>query len=168
MATKTTRVTAERGLLLRMLGEGYDRKAWHGPNLKGSVRTVSPELAAWRPKPGRHNIAEIVVHCAYWKYAVRRRILGEKRGSFLLKGSNWFDLPARLTKTQWREYLDLLQQSHAALLETVETAPWSRITAGPGGDGKRPADHVCGIALHDVYHAGQVRTIKRLHKRSSK
>ena len=46
--------------------------------------------SAWRPHPARHSIQEIVVHAAYWKYAVRRRLKGEKRGSFPLKGSDWF------------------------------------------------------------------------------
>ena len=28
----------ELALLLQLLDEGYDRKAWHGPNLRGCVR----------------------------------------------------------------------------------------------------------------------------------
>lgn len=75
-------------LLARIIEEGYRRKAWQGPNLKGSLRLVTSADAAWRPGPGRHNIWEIAVHAAYWKYAVRRKILGERPGSFALKGSN--------------------------------------------------------------------------------
>ena len=79
-------------MLLDLLDEGYQRKSWHGPNLRGSIRRVTAGQAAWRPAAGRKCIAEIVVHAAYWKYTVRRRILNEKRGSFPLKGSNWFAL----------------------------------------------------------------------------
>jgi uracil-DNA glycosylase family 4 len=48
---------------------------------------VSPLLmtaleAAWRPAVGRRNAWELAVHAAYWKYAVRRRLNGEKRRSF--------------------------------------------------------------------------------------
>ena len=80
-------------LLLQMIDEAYDKKSWHGPNLRGGIRGLSPAMAAWRPAENRHSIAEIAVHAAYWKYTVRRRLRGEKRGSFPLKGSNWFPRP---------------------------------------------------------------------------
>lgn len=56
-------------LLLRLLDESYEKSAWQGPNLKGSLRGVHAAQAAWRPAPGRHNVWELVVHAAYWKYA---------------------------------------------------------------------------------------------------
>ena len=79
--------------LLGLLDEAYIRAAWHGPNLRGSIRGLTVREASWRPKSGRHNIWEIVVHAAYWKYAVKRQLIGEKRGSFSLHGSNWFTRP---------------------------------------------------------------------------
>lgn len=158
------KTTPERMLVVRLVEEGYDKKTWHGTNLKGTIRRVTPEQATWRPKPGRRNIAEIVVHCAYWKYAVRRRMRGDKRGSFVLKGSNWFDIPSRLNKTQWREYVQLLETTHRELVDTLTTISWTRLADGPGGGGKKPAAQVFGVAMHDVYHAGQIQTIKALHK----
>jgi hypothetical protein len=80
--------------LLAILDQAYDKPSWHGTNLRGSIRRVTPEQAAWRPGPGRHNIWEIVVHAAYWKYAAARRLTDGARGSFPLKGSNWFERPA--------------------------------------------------------------------------
>ena len=74
-------------LLLHLLDGGYDKKAWHGPNLRGAIRRLNALQADWRPGPGRRSIADITVHCAYWKYAARRRLVGGKRGSFALKGS---------------------------------------------------------------------------------
>ena len=67
-------------LVLALLDEAYEKKTWHGPNLKQSIKGVSAKQAAWRPGPGRHNIWEVSLHAAYWKYAVRRRIEGGKRG----------------------------------------------------------------------------------------
>ena len=156
--------SSERTLLLRLIDQGYNRQAWHGPNLKGAIRRVRVKQAIWRPRPGRHNIAEIVVHCAYWKYAVRRRIRGDKRGSFPLKGSNWFAVSAKLSDDKWRQYVALLEAEHAALREAIETIAWPRLADGPGGSGKQPADHVHGAALHDIYHAGQIQTLKALQK----
>ncbi len=150
---------AQRVLLLRLIDEAFDKQAWHGPNLRGSIRRVSAEEAVWRPRPGRRNIAEIVVHCAYWKYAVRRGVRGDKRGSFPLKGSNWFALPAKLTKQQWRDYVTLLDDEHRALRDAVATAPLARISATSGSQ-REAAVRVYGAAMHDTYHAGQIRTIK--------
>ena len=47
----TRRPAGEIALLLRLIDESYDRKAWHGPNLKGSIRRLSAREAAWRPSP---------------------------------------------------------------------------------------------------------------------
>ena len=79
--------------LLTGLDQAYNRPSWHGTNLRGSIRGVTAREAATSPKAKRHNIWEITVHAAYWKYAVRRRLVGEKRGSFELPGSNWFEIP---------------------------------------------------------------------------
>lgn len=157
------RVSADRSLLLRLVEEGYRQKAWHGPNLKGAIRRVSPDQAAWRPCTGRHNIAEIVVHCAYWKYAVRRRVRGDKRGSFSFKGSNWFSLPAALTDGHWRDYVKLLDGEHRKLCEALTAAPWQVLV---DGEGKTLAPQIHGIALHDVYHAGQIQTIKAMYRQA--
>ena len=68
-------------LLLTVIDQAYDRKSWHGTNLRGSIRGLSPEQAVWRPRPDRHSIQELVVHAAYWKYAAWRRLSQSKRGT---------------------------------------------------------------------------------------
>jgi hypothetical protein len=95
---------AETALLLEMIDQAYDKKSWHGPNLRGSVRGLSARQAAWRPASDRHSIAEQVVHAAYWKYTVRRRLRDDPRGSFPLKGSNWFPVPEDLVDPDWRTH----------------------------------------------------------------
>jgi len=35
----------EMELLIRILDESYEKKAWHGPNLRGSIRDLPVELA---------------------------------------------------------------------------------------------------------------------------
>jgi hypothetical protein len=150
-------------LLLRLLDEAYSTKAWHGPNLKGSLRGVTAELAAWRPGPKRHNIWEIAVHAGYWKYAVRRRLTGEKRGSFALSGSNWFRCPVEVSEQAWRQDLKLLDAEHLKLRETVEGLNRSELEFIPQGRKVSNATLIYGVACHDVYHAGQIQLLKRLH-----
>ncbi len=149
-------------LLLRIFDESYDHKAWHGPNLKGAIRRLSADQADWRPQPSRHSIAEQVVHCAYWKYAVRRRLRGDKRGSFALKGRNWFAIPAPLSEPDWKGFVALLESEHRLLRAEIAAFPIERLNEFPAG-GKVPfVSLLHGIALHDVYHAGQIQLLKRL------
>jgi uncharacterized damage-inducible protein DinB len=157
-------LASEMTILVRLVDEGYDKKAWHGPNLKGSIRGLSPEQAVWRPQPGRHCIAEQVLHAAYWKYTVRRRLRGDARGSFALKGSNWFPVPATLSGVDWKLYVALLESEHQLLRETITSFPAERLReVSPGGKVSHLAT-VLGIAAHDVYHAGQIQLLKRLQQ----
>jgi hypothetical protein len=141
--------------LLLLTDEGFERKAWHGPNLKGALRGVTAEQAAWRPAPDRHNIRELVLHAAYWKYAVRRKLTGEKRGSFAREGSNW------LAPTGgWKTDLALLTAEHKKLREVIAAL-------APAGRRNPKAFEaklrlIRGVASHDLYHAGQVQLLKRL------
>lgn len=64
----------DRLLLLQMIEEAYQLPNWNGTNLRSALRRVTPEMAGWRPPHARRSIADIVVHCAYWKYALRRRL----------------------------------------------------------------------------------------------
>ena len=150
-------------LLLAALDEAFDRKSWHGTTLRGSVRGVNAGRAAWRPGPGRHNIREIVVHAAYWKYALKRRLTGEKRGSFELSGSNWFARPAG-GENAWRRDVDLLDRMHRELRAAVVRLRAADLGRRPGGS-FTVAALVRGITAHDLYHAGQIQLLKRLGKR---
>lgn len=153
----------ERELLLGLLDEAFDKKAWHGPNLRGAVRNVSADEAAWRPAPDRHNVWEIAVHAAYWKYAVRRRLTGEKRGSFARKGSNWFQRPAGSPgEAAWQEDVALLIAEHRKLREVVAALPSARLRRKAPGSRYTNLVLVRGVASHDLYHAGQIQLLKRL------
>ncbi|MPZ21573.1 MAG: hypothetical protein GEV06_27330 [Luteitalea sp.] len=152
-------------LLLTIIDQAYDRQSWHGTNLRGSLRRVSMKEARWRPGRNRHNIWETVVHCAYWKYAVRRRLTGEKRGSFPLKGSNWFQRPEEGTDAAWRADIQLLDETHRSLRSVIETLDPGHIErAAPGGK-TNPLTLITGMAAHDLYHAGQIQLLKRLAKK---
>lgn len=159
---KTGSVAPEISLLLRTVDAAYEKKAWHGPNLRGSIRGQDMRAASWRPGAGRHNIWEIVVHCAYWKYVVRRRLLGEKKGSFPLKGSNWFARPTALTPNAWRDDVALLEGMHRKMRAAIAEMSPEDLGKIPRGSTVDNAAIISGIAAHDAYHAGQIQLLKRL------
>jgi uncharacterized damage-inducible protein DinB len=154
-------------LFLKMIDEAYRRKSWHGPNLRGALRGVTAKEAAWRPGRGRHNIWELAVHAAYWKYAVRRRLTGEKRVRFSLPGSNWFARPDPMSpslETEWQRDVALLDAEHRLLLEVAAAVDPAKVDQPSPGSRQTPSMMLRGIALHDVYHAGQIQLLKRLSR----
>jgi len=148
--------------LLDLLDEAYNRVAWHGPNLRGSIRGVTAREATRSPRAGRHNIWEIVVHAAYWKYTVRRRLVGEKRGSFSLKGSNLFDRSLDRSEKAWRADVALLDREHRRLREAIAAFQPEDLDRPARGSNTLARRLIGGIAFHDVYHAGQIQLIKKL------
>ena len=180
----------EIDLLLQVIDQAYDHKSWHGTNLRGSLRRVLAPAAAWRPAPGHHNIWELVVHAAYWKYVVRRRLLGEKRGSFALAGSNrraerakkilanqpratverdikgrapgWFvrPEPGREAEAAWRSDIALLSHEHRLLRGAIAAFP-ARELQRRAGRAVTPFELISGVAAHDLYHAGQIQLLKK-------
>ena len=163
----------DKSMLLDGLGEAFDKKSWHGPNLRGAIRGVTVAQAAWRPAGDRHNIWELTLHAAYWKYVVRRKILREKRGSFVLAGSNFFERPesgsavagsasvgsalaeAALAEAAWKRDIAILETEHRKLRDTVADLPARAFTPAT-------CHLIRGAAAHDLYHAGRIRLLRRM------
>jgi uncharacterized damage-inducible protein DinB len=153
----------EIGQLLFLIDTAYDHVSWHGTNLRGSIRGVTPAQAAWRPGPRRHNVWELVVHAAYWKYVAWRRLTGAARGSFAEDGSNWFVRPADTSLAAWKADVAMLGEAHRvlrAVVADVDPRDLDRPLAKSGRTTRRAL--ITGIAAHDIYHAGQIQLLKRL------
>lgn len=150
------------GLLLRVLDQAFDHPAWHGTPLWGSLRGMSLEEARWRPQRGRHNIWEIVLHAAYWKYIVRRRLLRDPALTFPRQGSNWFPVSPRMDQRAWRRDVTLLRAEHRLLRQAIARFAPARLGARGWRSRWTNEQHIYGIASHDLYHAGQIQLLKRL------
>lgn len=167
--------------LLASIDEAFDGRSWHGTNLRGSLRGVSIGAAAWRPASAkasvdtsadrsageprdRHNIWELLVHTAYWKYDVRRKLTGEQSRSFAIEGSNFWRRPVDGTLAEWRADLALLEAEHDRLRDAVAAFPASRWNRKSPRKPFTFAGLVRGIAAHDLYHAGQIQLLRRLQE----
>ncbi len=157
--------------LLVSIDQAYDRQSWHGTNLRGSLRGMTAEEAAWRPGPNRHNVWELVLHCAYWKYAARRQMLGEPKGTFPYPGSDFFSRPDPESSVPheqaWLADLQVLAAMHKSLRAAIAGLSPEDL-AGParGRKGRKMFDIAVGAAAHDLYHAGQIQLLKRLRQES--
>lgn len=144
--------------------QAFRAKAWHGSTLRGALRRVGPEEAAWRPAPERHSIWEITVHCAYWKHIALRRLLPGLVPAFSERGSDWFPRPEEASESAWRSDLQLLEEIHGAFLAALVNLGDAELQLCPGTSTTCREDLIRGVAFHDIYHCGQVQLLKRMFR----
>ena len=53
---------------------------------------------------------------------------------------------------------------HRSSVQTIAAFPPERLDGLPGGSKVSYVTQIYGIALHDVYHAGQIQLLKRLQQ----
>jgi hypothetical protein len=164
VATRVVRRAADPriALLLEILDQAFDQRGWHGTTLRGSLRGVTPTEALWRPGRGRHNVWELAIHAAYWKYAVRRRLAGDSAGSFERTPSNWPAIPDPPDGKAWKKDIALLSLEHARLREVVAGLTSADLERRSPKGVWTYAEEIHGVAAHDLYHTGQIQLIKRL------
>jgi hypothetical protein len=158
----------ELEVLLSVIDQAFDKKSWHGTNLRGSLRGVTCAEASWRPSPERHNIWEFTLHAAYWKYVVRRRLQDEPRGSFPREGSNWLPRPNGRTAADWKRDVRFLVDTHRSMREAIAGLRASDLSFVPADSKVSNLELISGIAAHDLYHAGQIQLLKRLGAKTPK
>lgn len=151
-------------LLLEVFDQAYTAPAWHGTPLKGTIRSLTVRDALWRPRRGRHNIWELVLHTAYWKCMVRRRLARDPEITFPRPGANWPALPGRSKATAWKRDRALLDEQHALLRRAIARLDPAQLGRRAWRSKWSVAENVYGIASHDLYHAGQIQLLKRLHR----
>lgn len=162
MNTSTEREHISRQQLQsRVLQEGFGPGAWHGPDLKAALADVAPALAFWRPGGGRHNIAEIALHHAYFVRSVREQLSGAQAEPFVLEGDEWFEVSDE-RRLPWTAICATVESQQEHLRAAVADIEAGRRTPPMSADERFAL--VLGITCHAVYHAGQIQLIKRLHQ----
>ena len=160
MSTSTEHeLTTPGPLSSRVLQEGYGPGAWHGPDFKAALADVTPELAFRRPAPGRHNIAEIALHHAYYVRSVRTQLSSRPADPFVLSGDDWFELNDE-QRLSWAGIRTTLESEQQRLVTVITDIEGGRAVSAVSADDRFGL--VLGITCHAIYHAGQVQLIKRL------
>jgi len=85
-------------------------------------------------------------------------LLGEKRGSFSVKGSNWLAAPKSASESAWRELRQLLETEHRKLIAAV-TDPRNTALV------RKHTKMILGVAFHDIYNTGQICLLHRMQNR---
>jgi len=144
----------------RILDEGYGPGAWYGSDLRAAIADITPATAFARPRTGRHNIAEVSLHHAYWVGQVTAKLTGGEPSAFPLVGKeDWHDLDDE-SKVSWAAIAALVDASQQRLSRAVgEIASGARVS--PLSEAEQ-FDFVIGITGHAAYHAGQIQLIKKM------
>jgi hypothetical protein len=160
-ATAEKKMALPKGLTHRILAEGYGPGAWHGADMRAALSDVTADIAFWRPKPERHNIAEIAVHHAYYQHSVRGRLGPGAIEPFVLEGEDWFEQSSE-AGLGWPTIRALVEDQQQRLTAVVSDIESGRVNSPLSSDERFGL--VLGITCHAVYHAGQVQLVKRLHR----
>jgi hypothetical protein len=107
----------------------------------------------------------LVLHTAYWKCLVRRRLVRDPDIHFPRAGHNWPALPERTDDAAWRRDRALLNEQHALLRRAIQGLGAAGLERRGWRSRWRVKAEVYGIASHDLYHAGQIQLLKRLQRR---
>lgn len=141
-----------RAILLQCLRTAFDKRSWHGPTLLGSIRSVHATTASRRIGK-RKMIWEQVLHAAYWKHVVCNKLAGTTR--FPRRGSNWPGMPQDVSEATWKADVELLKATQARLIEIVTGLPQRRLD-------EKTIWLIHGAAAHDLYHAGQIKLLRKM------
>ena len=152
-------------LLLEVFDQAYTAPSWHGTPLKGTIRGINARQALWRPGRKRHCIWDLVLHTAYWKCMVRRRLLRDPDVVFPRDVADWPALPDPPNEAAWKRDRDLLDEQHRLLRRAIAGLKPAQLGRHGWHSNWPIKAEIYGIASHDLHHAGQIQILKRLMRR---
>jgi uncharacterized damage-inducible protein DinB len=154
-----------RELVVWALRESHAGPAWHGPTVRDALRGITAAQAARRVAPDRNTIWDLVRHLAYGRHLLMRRLNPKspiEKFPYALRRSWWPVLPKDRSERAWQADLALLDAYHAQLLAAVTNASDAALHRHRARNRRTIAHELLGLALHDTYHAGQIRLLTKL------
>lgn len=158
-------------VLLHHLEYTFEKEAWQ-PSLVIAVDGVTATQATWKPGAARHSIWQIVRHVTRWKKATLDAWDGTR--PLYRAGHGETEHARELDRTDWQEisgderaWKADVQTLHAVSTEirrrTEALADEDLLQPFPGED-MPTVLRLLRMATHDVYHAGQIRSLRALQE----
>ena len=149
-----------RDLIIAELNEIYRGPAWHGPALLEALDGIDAEKAAANPVPGRNSIWDLVLHLTHGRHLLIERLTETTFDFPRSIREPWWPVPSpERIETAWRRDLQLLDDYHLRLVDAVISASEAQLARIPDGADQPVARQLLGMAIHDAYHAGQIRLL---------
>lgn len=144
-----------------LIHESYAGPAWHGPCVVEALAHVDAAAATHRVAPHRHSIWELVLHLAHGRHLLIERLRNDAEPAFPrpIKEPWWPASPSDLSETAWLVDRDLLDDYQERLVAAIRAASPEQLARVPERSDTPVARQLVGMALHDTYHAGQIKLI---------
>ena len=151
----------DRATILLMIAESYAGPAWHGPSVLEALEGVDASTAARKPGAARNSIWELVLHLAHGRHLLVERTLNQPLSAFPreIREPWWPVSPRDTSDAAWRADLALLDDRQRLLIDAIGRASPAQLARVPQGSQHSVARQLLGTALHDSYHAGQIRLL---------
>jgi len=161
MMRSTELIESDRATILAALGESYAGPGWHGPSVLETLGGVTARVASRRLSPTRNSIWELVLHLAHGRHLLIERLAGETSAAFPrpVREPWWPVSPTDTSDGAWRRDLALLDEYHTKLIDAIRRATPRQLERVPERSEHTVAQQLIGMALHDTYHAGQIRLL---------
>jgi uncharacterized damage-inducible protein DinB len=144
--------------ICRQMKQMFEGDAWHGPALMEILECVDVAGASARPIAGGHSIWEIVLHLTGTQKLQLRRLGGNSEP--LTAGEDWPPVP-EVSEQAWRETLALLRSQEEELRTAVEGFPIDQLDEPLIAGGSSAYNNFHGHIQHTLYHAAQIRLLRR-------
>ncbi len=145
-------------LIAEQLNRAFDGEAWHGPALIEVLDGIDAKTAAAHPISGAHSIWELVLHLTTWERVITQRIRGE---GLMPSDEENFPPVRQPTDAAWREALQKLRSTHAALIGRISSMKESRLNERVPGKDYDLRFMLTGAVQHAAYHGGQIALLKK-------
>ncbi len=144
-----------------LLNEIYLGPAWHGPSVKEALHGVTAASAAQKLADDRNSIWELVLHLAHGRHLLIERVNDAPSAPFPRKIREpwWPILDDDLTDAAWQKDLQLLDDYHTRLIQAIRAAAPEQLARVPSPGDQPIARQLVGMAVHDGYHAGQIKQL---------
>jgi hypothetical protein len=149
--------------------------------LMASLEGITQEEASWRPDEATPTIEQIVRHIAWAKSRFCQQGFGTPmvlRDPSVNDDGDSADLPYEFPcGAAWgcgsaegiEGAIKLLEQAHRVLTECLESCTEESLEKSiPTNHGKSTANFFWVMLMHDIYHAGQIRTRRTVYRALNK
>ncbi len=139
--------------------DGLYGKLAHYDVLK-ALEGITPEQAKKKSYKGGHSIWDHLFHIVFWHDITMKAIQGKAIDWDAIKGTDWLQSDAKLTKKSWEK---LVKSFAKHLIELKELAETEDLTQLIKGFGDMPLGKGILVEIqHNSYHIGQIVILRQL------
>jgi hypothetical protein len=146
--------------IAKQLQRTFQGRAFHGPSVEEALDGVTLKIAKARSPNGAHNIWQIVLHMTFWQDTARKWLKGNTKRPG--PDEDWPKIKEK-TAGEWKKAQWNLKRSYELLRDEIMALDESRLEEPLFENMSKVYVALHGIIQHNIYHAGQISLLKKIH-----